>query len=267
MQLETFRGPDLRSVMAWVHRSLGDDAMIVRTNVLKRDSGPIYEVFASTPEKLKEYRRDLSQGPVAPHVQALRGTRPYVIALVGPPGAGKTTATMKMALHPRGVGTGRVGLITLDTYRVGAVEEFQTYAEIAALRSEVLYHAREAEAALQRLADHEVVLVDTPGRTADGTGWVETLEALKPDEVHLVLPAGLRKEVAVSLHRRLHRVGVTHALFTKLDEVPGDAGLAELAETVGLPTRWIGDGYEVPGELALATSRIFRSLGSRLEVA
>lgn len=267
MQLETFRGPDLRSVMAWVHRSLGDEAMIVRTNVLKRPTGPIYEVYASTPEVLKEYRRDLSQGPVAPCVQELGGTRPYVIAVVGPPGAGKTTATMKMALHPRGIACGRVGLVTLDTYRVGAVEEFQTYAEISGLRSEVLYHPREAAAALERLAGHDVILIDTPGRAADGTGWVETLKELAPDEVHLVLPAGLRKEVAVSLQRGLRGVGITHALFTKLDEVPGDAGLADLAESIGLPTRWVGDGYEVPGELALATSRIFRSLGSRLEIA
>jgi flagellar biosynthesis protein FlhF len=171
MQLEMFRGQELRSVVAWVHRSLGADAMIIRTNVLKRPDGDVYEVVAARPQELEEYNRTLSEGPVSIRIAERRGTRPYVIALVGPPGAGKTTATVKLALHPRGVGGRKVGLMTLDTYRVGGVEELQTYAEIAGLPLEVVYHAREVEAALERLAHLEAVIVDTPGRSTNGSGW------------------------------------------------------------------------------------------------
>jgi flagellar biosynthesis protein FlhF len=56
---------------------------------------------------------------------------------------------------------------------------------------------------------------------------------------------------------------VTHALITKVDEIPADVGLATMADALELPVRWVGDGYEVPGRLAPAASRIVRSLGKR----
>lgn len=263
MQLEVFRGQDMRSVVAWVQRSLGSDAMIIRTNVLKRPDGDIYEVVAAPPQELDEYRRELVVGPVSEQIATRPTTAPYRIALVGPPGAGKTTAAMKLVLHPRGVGTKKVGMITLDTYRVGAIDEAQTYAEIAGIPLEVVYHAREVEAALERLAHLDVVVIDTPGRVATEAGWKGALKTLGADEVHLVLPASLQLAVARSFRERLRDVGVTHALFTKLDEVPGDVGLAALSDALQLPVRWVGDGFEVPGELAPAGNRIVRSLGKR----
>jgi flagellar biosynthesis protein FlhF len=262
MQLETFRGQELRSVIAWVHRSLGEDALVVRTNVLKRPEGDVYEVVAARPQDMDAYRRTLTEGPISTRIAERKSARPYVVALVGPPGAGKTTAAMKVALHPRGIGGKRVGLVTLDTYRVGAVEEMQTYAEIAGLPLEVVYHAREVEAALERMAGLDVVVVDTPGRATTESAWVHALRALQPDEVHLVLPAGLRLDVARGLRDRLASIGPTHALLTKLDELPGDAGLASTVDALELPVRWLGEGYEVPGRLAPATSRIVRSLGN-----
>lgn len=261
MQLETFRGPDLRTVIAGIQEALGADAMIVRTNVIKRPEGDVFEVLAAPPERLAEYRDSLAVGPVSQRMAERPAVRPYVIALVGPPGAGKTTAAMKLALHPRGVGGRRVGLITLDTYRVGAVEEAQAYAEVAGLPLEVVYHLREVPAAMARLSSAEVVIVDTPGRNADGAGWFHALKRLEADEVHLVVPASLRSDLAAEAKRRMEPVGITHALFTKLDEVPGDVGLTDIANALGLPIRWVGDGYEVPGRLSPAGTRLVRALG------
>lgn len=263
MQLETFRGRELRSVVSWITQSMGDDAMIVDTNLIHRPEGDYYEVLVAPPEDLAEYRRKLSGGPILERIATRKGAGPYVVALVGPPGAGKTTAAMKIALHPNGVGSRKVGLLTLDTYRVGAVDEMQTYAEIAGLPLEVVYHVREVEAAMERLQHLDAVVIDTPGRARTDSGWGQALRKLAADEVHLVLPASLRDDVAGEFKNRLSATGITHALFTKLDEVPGDVGLAALAGTLELPVRWIGDGYEVPGKLSSAGSRIVRSLGKR----
>lgn len=262
MQLETFRGRELQDVVRHVRRSLGDDAMIVRTQVLKRPSGNVVEVVAAQSAAIESFRKRIDGGRAA--ARRARGKKrvgPYVIALVGPPGAGKTTTTMKLALHPEGVGGKSVGLITLDTYRVGGIEELQTYAEIADLPVEVVYHEREVPAAIERLRDRQVILVDAPGRSIEDKGWLEALQAIGPDEVHLVLPAGLRHDVARRHRNKLAETGITHLLLSKLDEVPGDAGLAEMVEALELPARWVADGFEIPGNLAAAGPRIMGSLG------
>ncbi len=260
MQLETFRGRDLRALIRHVSHFLGDDAMVVRTHVLRRPAGDVFEVVAARAAEVEAFRNRLDAGR-APEPDRARLPRPYVVALVGPPGAGKTTGAVKLALNERGLGTRRVGFLSLDTYRVGAIEQLQTYAEIAGLPLEVVYHPREVPHALKRLEDRDVVVVDTPGRWADDADWVEALAALRPDEVHLTIPAGVRLDVARALKARMAAAGPTHLLLTKLDEVPREAGLADLADALRLPARWVCDGPDVPDALAPAGPRILETLG------
>jgi len=267
MQLETFRGPDLHAVVHQVRMVLGHDAMIIRTHAHERAGRTQVEVVAARPEAVEAFKRRLDGGAAAARrAQGRRRLGPYRVALVGPAGAGKTTAAVKLALHPRGVGGNkRVGLISLDTYRVGAIEELQTYAEIADLPLEVLYHVRETRAALHRLRSRDVVVIDTPGRwntESDEVSWLGILRELDPDEVHLVLPAGMRTDVAELARERLKEAGITHVLFAKLDHLPDEIGLAVMAEAVGLPTRWVVDGHDIPGSLAPAAPRILASLGT-----
>ena len=91
----------------------------------------------------------------------------------------------------------------------------------------------------------------------------ERLLEIAPDEVHLVLPAGLQRSLArgvVSAHLPL---GVTHLLPTKLDEYPDERGLFELARQFALPMRWLADGQEVPRDLQVAP----RTPGLRMPLA
>jgi flagellar biosynthesis protein FlhF len=265
MQLETFRGPDLRLVVAQVRHTLGADAMILHTRILERGGGKVVEVVAAQADAVEALGRRLDGGRAAAERARSRArVGPYVVALVGPPGAGKTTTAVKLALHPRGLSGRKVGFVTLDTHRVGAVEELQTYAEIADLPLEVVYHRREVKGVIQRMRDRDVIVVDTPGRPTsggDGADWLGALEAFDPDEVHIVLPAGARLEVAKEYIARFRDTGVTHALYSKLDELEEDRGLAQIAQALDLPARWVADGYEIPAALAPAGPRILGSLG------
>ena len=184
---------------------------------------------------------------------------PLIVALVGPTGAGKTTTLAKLANHPQVFGGWPAGLLCLDTYRVGAIEQLRTYAELSGLPLEVAYAPNEVAAALARLAGCEVVLVDTAGRGPRQSAEIATLLApLRghgPLEVHLVLPAGLRPDVARRLVAHHRRLGVTHLVASKLDECPDDDTAWMLADTFGLGIRWASDGQEVPHDLHLASSK------------
>lgn len=266
--LERFLGADLTNVAERARRSFGDDVMILHTRMVRDGGVPMVEVMAASATSLDRVRTRVEAKPFPAFTKP--NGRPYCIALVGPTGAGKTTTAAKLAVKKGAFGSARVGLVTIDTYRVGGMEQLNTYAELADVPFEVVYDASEVDAALKRLSMCDVVIVDTPGRSPAASPelterWRSLLDAFTPDEVHLVVPATLRADLALHAARayrttREHR-GATHVLLTKLDEVPREAGVADLALSLELPTRWIADGQDVPTDLKPGASRILRGYG------
>ncbi|HMP07065.1 MAG TPA: flagellar biosynthesis protein FlhF, partial [Lacipirellulaceae bacterium] len=127
-------------------------------------------------------------GPIAVQPGAGR-----VVALIGPTGVGKTTTIAKLAANFRLREQRRVGLITVDTYRIAAVEQLRTYADIIDLPMEVVSTPREMREAVQRLRSLDLILMDTAGRSPRDEVKIQELRSLlaeaAPDEVHLVLSA------------------------------------------------------------------------------
>jgi flagellar biosynthesis protein FlhF len=230
----------------------GDDAVFWNLQ-----HAPDVPVFGQAPAPAAPAATRRFGWPFVPSAATGRGARrPHVVALVGPTGAGKTTTIAKLANHPQAFGGKRVGMLCLDTYRIGGVEQSRQYAELARLPFEVVWEPRDIARAMRRLRDCAVVLVDTPGRgpraANDLRETQERLLEIAPDETHLVLPAGLQRSLArrvVSAHLPL---GVTHLLPTKIDEYPDERGLFELARQFALPMRWLADGQEVPRDLQVA---------------
>jgi flagellar biosynthesis protein FlhF len=182
------------------------------------------------------------------------GTR--VVALVGPTGVGKTTTVAKLAANFRLHEHRRVGLITVDTYRVAAVEQLRTYADIIDLPMEVVATPREMRQAVDRLAGLELILVDTAGRSPGDEVRIRELKSVlaeaEADEVHLVLSCVAS---AASLQRAAERfadVGVTALLMTKLDESQGYGNLLQLGCSSRLPFSYLTHGQDVPNDIAQA---------------
>lgn len=252
MRIERFQAPDASRALRRVRSSFGDDALVLQT--FTRDYG--VEILATTAQEMQAFRASLQSPPV----RARPGRRARVVALVGPTGSGKTTTLAKLALDDAAFGGSRVGLISLDTYKIGAFDQIQTYADLAGLPLDVIHERTEVPAAMRALERCDVILVDTPGRTprasATESAWRETLAALQPDEVHLVLPASLRESVVDGFVHHYGALGPTHLLLTKLDEVPAEDGVAEIAAHVGLPARWVTDGQAVPDDLDAAPDRL-----------
>jgi flagellar biosynthesis protein FlhF len=254
--IEVFNGPRLPELLAAANRSLGPDAYVLQVRrkdggfelvVCDRASIPAKRILTSDSCGARPLSPPRKQVPYQTHFQG------RILAIVGPTGSGKTTTLAKLATHPLVFGAKNVGLLGLDTYRVGAVEQLRTYAEIAQLACEIVYDDADLERALKRLASCRVVLVDTPGRGPARQEDQETvrrwLKRIRPDEIHLALPAVLQPSLARHLLSAYRALGITHVLPTKLDENPRDTTAFDAAVAAGLPVRWCTNGQDVPNHL------------------
>jgi flagellar biosynthesis protein FlhF len=190
-------------------------------------------------------------GPLRP----VRGRR-RLVALVGPTGVGKTTTIAKLAANYRLREKLRVGLITVDTYRIAAVEQLRTYADIIDLPMEVVSTPREMRAAVERMSDMDLVLMDTAGRSPRDEIKVRELKSMlaeaDADEVHLVLSGVAGASHLAGAARKFAEVGTTALILTKLDEATALGNLLPALRAGGLPLSYLTHGQTVPDDIVVA---------------
>ena len=194
-----------------------------------------------------------------------------VVALVGPTGVGKTTTIAKLAANYRLKEGYRVGLITVDTYRIAAVEQLRTYAEIIDLPMEVVSTPREMRDAVAKMRDFDLVLMDTAGRSPRDEVRIRELRTMlaeaEPNEVHLVLSAAASARSLVAAAEKFIPVGVTAAIVTKIDEATALGNVLSLARRCNLPFSYLTDGQNVPDDISVAEARTLAQLILNVPVA
>jgi flagellar biosynthesis protein FlhF len=206
--------------------------------------------------------------PVAPPIKAVFGTR-RIVALVGPTGVGKTTTVAKLAANFKLAHAVRVGLITVDTYRIAAVEQLKTYAEIIDLPLAVVNDPGEMPRALDELGDVDLVFIDTAGRSPrDEVKIRELAEFLlqaRPDEVHLVLSAVAGQRNLRSAVERFATVQVDRLILTKLDEADSLGGVLAVLGLSSRPLSYLTTGQAVPDDIEPADRKRLARLILRQE--
>jgi flagellar biosynthesis protein FlhF len=192
---------------------------------------------------------------VAGPIRVTPGRR-RVVALVGPTGVGKTTTIAKLAANFRLRNKHRVGLITVDTYRVAAVEQLRTYADIIDLPMQVVSTPREMREAVARMADLDLVLMDTAGRSPRDEVKLNELKLFlneaQADEVHLVLSSVAGAATLERTAEKFAEIGTTALVLTKLDEATGLGNLLPLLRGSKLPLSYVTNGQNVPDDIAAA---------------
>lgn len=180
-----------------------------------------------------------------------------VVVLIGPTGVGKTTTIAKLAANFALVGGRSVGLITVDTYRIAAVEQLKTYAEIIGLPVHVAYSPKDLQEGLTKLRDRDLVLIDTAGRSqnnylqiAELKNYLEDLDA----EVHLVVSATTKPSDVDEIITAFGQLPIDRVIVTKLDETNAYGVILHACDRAKAPLAFVTTGQGVPEDIDVANS-------------
>lgn len=207
--------------------------------------------------ELTEYLRGRLAERVGVSGSLMQNPRRTMIACMGPTGAGKTTTLAKLAARAR-LDLGRsVGVISLDTFRVGAVEQWQRYAALMGIPFQAASDRASFRRALAEISA-DIVLVDTAGRSTPTSSWVlpECLTGLPEDIVKhalLVLPAWLRASDVTRILSLYEAPQPTEVVITKLDETIEAGGVMHAALPESIPIAYLCNGPRVPEDIREAS--------------
>lgn len=185
--------------------------------------------------------------------------RPRTIALIGPTGVGKTTTVAKLAATFKLKHKKKVAMITLDTYRIAAVEQLRTYASIIGVPLHVVSEPEDIQRALKLCAGCDAVLIDTAGRSQRDDGRLTQLnsflDAANPHEVHLVLSSTGSQKVLMEAVQRFSKVRTDRIIFTKLDEAVTFGVLLNVLGKADMRLSYVTTGQEVPHQIEPGCSK------------
>ncbi len=191
-------------------------------------------------------------------------TSDHLVLFVGPTGVGKTTTIAKLAAHAKLRDGRRVGLVTIDTFRVAAKEQLQTYADILNVPLKVAHHANDLKDQILSLKDCDLILVDTMGRSfLDSTQAKELQELVRGinfDLTYLVMSLTSRLAEAKETAAVLQNIGYNALLLTKSDEALLPSLAITLVDELQIPLSYITTGQEVPNDLMVADVEQLTSL-------
>lgn len=182
------------------------------------------------------------------------GGTAQVIVFVGPTGVGKTTTLAKLAAQFHLFYQKEVVLVTIDTYRIGAVEQLKTYAEIIGVPLEVVNTPVELRQALHNHAAADHILIDTAGRPSRNLqqvlelrGFIEVIPT--PCDIYLVLSCNTKYRDLLRVAGDFGRLHFNKLIFTKLDETETFGAILNLVYHLGLPATYVTNGQSVPDDI------------------
>ncbi|HEU0169583.1 MAG TPA: flagellar biosynthesis protein FlhF [Chloroflexota bacterium] len=180
------------------------------------------------------------------------------IFLIGPTGVGKTTTLAKLAANYSLVEHKKVSLVTVDTFRIAAIPQLRTYADIIGVPMEVVYTPAELGEVLKRFSDRDLVLVDTPGGSPRNTKQLEVLkeylDAIASKEVYLAVASPTKYRDMVEAFKRFSISKIDGLLFTKIDETDLYGPLVNLLSETKARLTYLTTGQNVPQDIELADS-------------
>jgi len=178
-----------------------------------------------------------------------------VILVLGPTGVGKTTTIVKLAADFSVKQKKKVGMINTDTFRIGAQEQLQTYADILGIPLQVIYWANELENALENMSDRDIIFVDTagkrPGDEQHKEDLLEIVRILRPEDTLLCLSASTGFTAIKEMVDTYGFIDDYRLLVTKLDETKYRGTLLNISWYTQKPLAYVTTGQNVPDDIEI----------------
>ncbi|KGR73910.1 flagellar biosynthesis protein FlhF [Ureibacillus sinduriensis] len=216
----------------------------------KQKNAPLTEVEMKeiTKEVLRELLKELPMG-------GLSYQKKY-INVFGPTGVGKTTTIAKMAARSVLEKKKKIGFITTDTYRIAAIEQLKTYANLLQAPVEIVYNANDYKKAIENFAHLDLVFIDTAGRNYKEAKYVDDLKKMinfdEEVESYLVLALTAKEQDMESIIQQFGEIPIGKYIFTKIDETNSIGTMYNLMIKYNKGLAYYTNGQEVPEDIEVA---------------
>ncbi len=186
------------------------------------------------------------------------------ICLTGPTGVGKTTTIAKLAAGYLNRFGGKTALITMDTYRIAAVEQLKVYGEIMDIPVEVVIKPEDMDKALKKYDNYELILIDTAGRSPENSADIKEMAAfLRPEynfDYHLMLAATSREQELETVIKSFSCLDIDSFIFSKIDECSQLGVLLNIHYLNKTPISFLTNGQRVPEDIIEPTGTMIAKL-------
>ncbi|TFE03482.1 flagellar biosynthesis protein FlhF [Jeotgalibacillus sp. R-1-5s-1] len=184
------------------------------------------------------------------------------ISLIGPTGVGKTTTIAKMAAKLVVESKKKIAFITTDTYRIGAIEQLKTYAQLLNVPIEVVYKRQDFDEAAEKFSDYDHIFIDTAGRNYKEIQYVEdlmnTINFNEDMQTFLVLSMTSKLQDMQAVFSQFGDVELDGLIFTKWDESASVGPAYHLMTNSGLGAAYLTTGQAVPEDIKEANPATIR---------
>lgn len=188
--------------------------------------------------------------------------KPKIVFFVGNTGVGKTTTVAKLASKSKLEGKYKVALFSVDTYRIAAIEQLKTYANIIDSPMEVVYTPEDMEKLIDKYKDYDYIFVDTAGRSHKDSEQKNDLRAIidavgdREKEVYLVVSATIKYKDMLNIAKTYDDIYEYKVIFTKLDETNGIGAILNLKMELNKDLSYVTWGQNVPDDIGILNPQV-----------
>ena len=190
--------------------------------------------------------------------------KPKVVSLVGPTGVGKTTCVAKLSLISKILHKLDIGIISIDTFRLGAIDQIKVFSELSNIDLLVAYNEGEIPKLMKKFAKKDMVFVDTVGRSQANSAQLkemaEMLVKIKVDETLLVLNSVSSTRNLIDVCRKFMIFGYSGIIFSKIDESVMFGNILNVTNEMNIPIKFLTNGQVIPDDIIAADSEYIAKL-------
>jgi len=189
---------------------------------------------------------------------------PKIVAIVGPTGVGKTTCIAKLASITKLLHGLEVGIISIDTYRLGAIDQLKIFSEISNIDLLVAYDVKDIPDIMEKFKNKDLIFVDTVGRSQKNKNELNSIkkfmDVIEPSEIYLALSAVSSRKNLMDVAEKFKIFNYKALIFTKLDEAIAFGNILNISLSAASPIVYLTNGQVIPDDIIASDSEFIAKI-------